>query len=106
MYCCVNEFEVGVNDGIFSGNELQEVYVVTGILTGYDSAREWYGRWYMESYQIWSFHFTNENETFLHLKYLIHMSSDMVQNVKCEILVYKTRISHINWKVAIMKINF
>ena len=34
------------------------------------------------------------------------MSSDMVQNVKCEILVYKTRISHINWKVAIMKINF
>ena len=60
----------------------------------------------MESYQIWSLHFTNGNGTFLHLKYLIHMSSDMVQNVKCEILVYKTRISYINWKVAIMKINF
>ena len=60
----------------------------------------------MESYQIRSLHFTNENGTFLHLKYLIHMSNDKVQNVKCEILVYKTRISYINWKVAILKINF
>ena len=26
MYFCVNEFEVGVNGSIFSGNELQKVY--------------------------------------------------------------------------------
>ena len=26
MYFCVNEFEVGVNDSIFSGNEQQKVY--------------------------------------------------------------------------------
>ena len=27
MYFGVNEFEVGVNDGIFSGNEMQKEYV-------------------------------------------------------------------------------
>ena len=27
MYFCVNEFEVGVNDSIFSGNEQQKVYL-------------------------------------------------------------------------------
>ena len=27
MYFCVNEFQVGVNDSIFSGNEQQKVYV-------------------------------------------------------------------------------
>ena len=26
MYFCVSEFEVGVNDSIFSGNEQQKVY--------------------------------------------------------------------------------
>ena len=26
MYLCVNEFEVGVNDSIFSGNEQQKSY--------------------------------------------------------------------------------
>ena len=26
MYFCVNGFEVGVNDSIFSGNEQQKVY--------------------------------------------------------------------------------
>ena len=26
MYFCVNEFKVGVNDRIFSGNEQQKVY--------------------------------------------------------------------------------
>ena len=26
MYFCVNEFEVGVNDTIFSGNKQQKVY--------------------------------------------------------------------------------
>ena len=26
MYFCVNEFEVGVNDSIFSANEQQKVY--------------------------------------------------------------------------------
>ena len=26
MYFCVNEFEVGVNDSIFSDNEQQKVY--------------------------------------------------------------------------------
>ena len=26
MYFCVNEFEVGVNDSVFSGNEQQKVY--------------------------------------------------------------------------------
>ena len=28
IYFCVNEFEVGVNDSIFSGNEQQKVYCV------------------------------------------------------------------------------
>ena len=28
MYFCVNEFEVGVNDSIFSGNEQQKVYYI------------------------------------------------------------------------------
>ena len=28
MYFCVNEFEVGVNDSIFSGNEQQKVHIV------------------------------------------------------------------------------
>ena len=32
MYFCVNEFEVGVNDSIFSGNEQQKVYFVTNRL--------------------------------------------------------------------------
>ena len=27
MYFCVNEFEVGVNNSIFSGNEQQKVYI-------------------------------------------------------------------------------
>ena len=27
MYFCVNEFVVGVNDSIFSGNEQQKVYI-------------------------------------------------------------------------------
>ena len=27
MYFCVDEFEVGVNDGIFSGNNQQKVYL-------------------------------------------------------------------------------
>ena len=27
MYFCVNEFEVGVNDSTFSGNEQQKVYI-------------------------------------------------------------------------------
>ena len=27
MYFCDNEFEVGVNDSIFSGNEQQKVYL-------------------------------------------------------------------------------
>ena len=26
MYFCINEFEFGVNDSIFSGNEQQKVY--------------------------------------------------------------------------------
>ena len=26
MYCCVNEFEVGVNDSIFSDDEQEKVY--------------------------------------------------------------------------------
>ena len=30
MYLCVNEFEVGVNDSIFSGNEQQKVYIPYG----------------------------------------------------------------------------
>ena len=30
MYFCVNEFEVGVNDSIFSGNEQQKVYYMRG----------------------------------------------------------------------------
>ena len=29
MYFCVNEFEVGANDRIFSGNEQQKVYYST-----------------------------------------------------------------------------
>ena len=41
----------------------------------------------LESYQIWSLHLTNKNGTFLHLKYLIHMSDDTAQNFKYEILV-------------------
>ena len=31
MYFCINEFEVGVNDSIFSGDEQQKVYNI-GIL--------------------------------------------------------------------------
>ena len=33
MYFCVNEFEVGVNDSIFSGNERQKVYVQMRLIT-------------------------------------------------------------------------
>ena len=29
MYFCVNEFEVGVDDSIFSGNEQQKVYMIS-----------------------------------------------------------------------------
>ena len=32
MYFCVNEFEVGVNDSIFSGNEQQKVYLIIRIV--------------------------------------------------------------------------
>ena len=28
MYFCVTEFEVGINDSIFSGNEQQMVYII------------------------------------------------------------------------------
>ena len=31
MYFCVNEFEVGVNDSIFSGNQRQKVYLIVQI---------------------------------------------------------------------------
>ena len=33
MYFCVNEFEVGVNDSIFSGNEQQKVYFAAEAVT-------------------------------------------------------------------------
>ena len=33
MYFCVNKFEVGINDSIFSGNEQQKVYVTTTTTT-------------------------------------------------------------------------
>ena len=29
MYFCANEFEAGVNDSIFPGNEQQKVYIFT-----------------------------------------------------------------------------
>ena len=32
MYFCVNEFDVVVNDSIFSGNEQQKVYYRLGII--------------------------------------------------------------------------
>ena len=32
MYFSVNNFEFGVNDSIFSGNELQKVYEVEAVL--------------------------------------------------------------------------
>ena len=32
MYFCVNEFEAGVNDNIFSGNEQQKVYISAQII--------------------------------------------------------------------------
>ena len=32
MYFCINEFEVGVNDSICSGNEQQKVYYTLGII--------------------------------------------------------------------------
>ena len=42
MYFCVNEFEVGVNDSIFSGNEQQKVYlnmVTTSAKAGFHEGR-------------------------------------------------------------------
>ena len=32
MYFCINEFEFGVNDSIFSGNEQQKVYLLTSLV--------------------------------------------------------------------------
>ena len=32
MCFCVNEFETGVNDSIYSGNEQQKVYYTLGII--------------------------------------------------------------------------
>ena len=34
MYFCVNEFEVCVNDSMFSGNEKQKVYIHVLCLSG------------------------------------------------------------------------
>ena len=31
MYFCVNEFDVGINDNIFSGNEQQKVYYIKNL---------------------------------------------------------------------------
>ena len=35
MYFCVNEFEVGVNDSIFSGNEQQKMSFYYDMKIGY-----------------------------------------------------------------------
>ena len=35
MYFCANEFEVGVNDSIFSGNEQQKVYIACRYIFDY-----------------------------------------------------------------------
>ena len=35
MYFCVNEFEVGVNDSIFSGNEQQKAYFFCVVMDRY-----------------------------------------------------------------------
>ena len=32
MYFCVNEYEVGFNDSIFSGNEQQKMYYILVVL--------------------------------------------------------------------------
>ena len=43
-----------------------------------------------DSYKNFTCHFTYGIGTFPHVKQLIHMRNDLVQNLTCEILVYET----------------
>ena len=56
---------------------------------------------------MWNFHFTYKIGTFPHVKYLIHMWNELVQNLTCEILVevlQKICISHAKWNIHLLKL--
>ena len=45
------------------------------------------------------FHSTYEMASFSHMKFLLHIGNELVQNVTCEILGVRNVISHMNWKI-------
>ena len=67
MYFCVNEFEVGVNDRIFSGNEQQKVYY---------TSQSWQSRNHLFLHRISIFPALGFNFDFFHIcRYIANILS-------------------------------